>query len=604
MQNPLPPLSTLGQRWLMPESGDVWRHGMALAQATGLPAPVAAILAARGHAEAALATAFLHPRLDMLPDPLLLKDMDTAVQILAAAIRQKQTIGIFGDYDVDGTCATAILTRYLRALGLQPILYIPDRLSEGYGPTPDAMRKLHQQGVQLLITVDTGTTAVEALTEAQALGLTVIVTDHHQPHGDLPPAAAILNPHRPDDVSPLQALCGSGIAFYLLLALNRHLRETGFFTESQPEPKLSQSLDLVALATVADVMQLTGINRILVARGLQQLGTWQHRGLAALAGVAGVKDDLTATGMAFSLAPRLNAAGRIESAHAALNLLLADTDAEALPLAETLNTLNQQRQGMEKSILAAARIQAEQTMAANPNTLALVLHNPEWHPGIVGIVAARIKEAFNRPTFILGTDTNGHLKGSGRSIVGFNLGAAVHACQSLLLSGGGHAMAAGVTLQEANLPAFREALNAALEHQLTLREEDATWPLSHRLAPILKVDATLSPAALTADFAQILQQLSPFGAGNPEPVLAITGARITYSKTVGTTQEHLRVRIADSTSSTQLDAICFGAMTTALGPLLANSAGRALTLAVTAKPRTFNGKNLLDIHIKDAHENL
>lgn len=604
MHSPPPPLSTLGHRWLMPESGDVWRHGMALAQATGLPAPVAAILAARGHGEAALATAFLHPRLDALPDPLLLKDMETAVQTLAAAIRHNQAIGIFGDYDVDGTCATAILTRYLRQLGVQPVLYIPDRLTEGYGPTPEAMRKLHQQGVQLLITVDTGTTANEALEEAQTLGLTVIVTDHHQPHGALPPAAAILNPHRPDDVSPLQGLCGSGIAFYLLLALNRHLRETGFFTESMPEPKLAHSLDLVALATVADVMQLTGINRILVARGLQQLGTWQHRGLAALAGVAGVKDDLTATGMAFSLAPRLNAAGRIESAHAALNLLLAEDDATALPLAESLNTLNRNRQEMEKAILAQARTQAEAAMAANPATLALVLHHPEWHPGIVGIVAARIKEAFNRPAFILGTDTNGHLKGSGRSIAGLNLGAAVHACQSLLLSGGGHAMAAGVTLEESNLAAFREALNAALEQQLAARTEDAHWPLSHRLAPVLKVDAALSPAALTPDFAQILQQLSPFGAGNPEPVLVLTGARVSYAKTVGATQEHLRVRINDATSATQLDAICFGAMNGPLGPLLANSAGRSLTLAVTAKPRTFNGKQLLDVHIKDAHENL
>ncbi|RYG62201.1 MAG: single-stranded-DNA-specific exonuclease RecJ [Alphaproteobacteria bacterium] len=596
------PLSVLGQRWLMPNpQSDAFRLGAALAQATGLPPVTATILAARGHAEASAATAFLSPNLKELPDPSALKSMDVAVERLTAAIRDNEKIAIFGDYDVDGTCATAILTRYFRQLGIQPVLYIPDRLTEGYGPTAPAMRTLKGQGVQLLITVDTGTTAHAAMDEARSLGMDVIITDHHQPDGPLPPAVAVINPHRADCTSPLQALCGSGLAFYLLMALNRHLRSIGFFTGKR-EPNLVQLLDLVALATVADVMQLTGTNRVLVHRGLQQLATWQHRGLAALAGVSGVKDDVSSTSLGFSLAPRLNAAGRIESAHAALNLLLADADDEALPLAETLNTLNRQRQEMEKAILAEARQQAEE--AFTEDTLALVLHGDKWHPGVVGIVAARIKEQFNRPTFILGTDSNGHLKGSGRSIHGLNIGAAVHAAHATLLSGGGHAMAAGVTLEGLNLAAFRAELNAALHQQLQLRTEDAHLPLAQRLAPRLTLDATTTCAGLTHALCTGMQQLAPFGPGNPEPVLALTNTRITFSKPVGATQEHLKLRLSDATGATSLDAVCFGAMNSPLGPLLANAQGRSLTLAVTAKPRTFNGKPMLDIHVKDAHENI
>ncbi|TKW61826.1 MAG: single-stranded-DNA-specific exonuclease RecJ [Blastochloris viridis] len=595
-------LSVLGQYWLMPDSSsEAYRLGAALAQATGLPAPTAAILAARGYADGALATAFLSPNLKTLPDPATLKSMPQAVERLAAAIRNQEKIAIFGDYDVDGTCATAILTRYLRQLGVQPLLYIPDRLTEGYGPTPGAMDKLKDMGTQLLVTVDTGTTAHAALNRAAELGMDVIVTDHHQPEGALPPAIAILNPHRYDDTSELQGLCGSGIAFYLLMALNRHLRKSGFFAGSR-EPNLIQLLDLVALATVADVMQLTGTNRVLVAKGLQQLATWQHRGLAALASVAGVKDDISATSLGFSLAPRLNAAGRIDSAQAALNLLLADDDGTAYPFAETLNALNQQRQTMEKTILAQARQQAEEIFTED--TLALVLHHTDWHPGIVGIVAARIKEQFNRPTFVLGTDSNGHLKGSGRSIHGLNLGAAVHAASETLLSGGGHAMAAGVTLEGPNLAAFRVKLNDALHQQLAARTEDAHLPLNYRLAPRLKVDAATSPAGLTQALCNAMQQLAPFGPGNPEPLLALQGVRVTFAKPVGATQEHLKLRLSDATGQTNLDAVCFGAMSSPLGPLLANSNGRALTLAVTAKPRTFNGKQLMDIHVKDAHEGI
>lgn len=592
-------LSVLGQRWQLPVQGEAWRAGAALAQSTGLPGVVAQVLAARGYGELALATTFLNPRLEQLPDPSTLKDLDTAAAHLAEAIRQKRSIAIFGDYDVDGTCATALLTRYLRQLGTNPILYIPDRLTEGYGPTPEAMRKLKEQGAQLLITVDTGTTAHAALEEARKLGLEVIVTDHHQQEATLPPAIAILNPQRADDTSALQSLSGSGVAFYLVMGLNRLLRTQGFFA-THPEPRLTDLLDLVALATVADVMPLTGLNRVLVARGLQQLGTWRHRGLAALAGVAGVRDDVSATSLGFSLAPRLNAAGRIDSAQAALNLLLAEDEAQALPLAQTLNTLNQQRQQLEKSILQQALQQAEAQME-DPHTLALVLSGEGWHPGVAGIVAARVKERFNRPTFILGLDANGQLKGSGRSITGLNLGQAVHACKTLLASGGGHAMAAGVTLEATNLEAFRTALNQALWQQLEARVEDAHLPLTHRLAPTLTLETTCTAPGLTAELASSLQQLAPFGMGNAEPLIALMQTRVAYAKPVGATQEHLKLTLTDALGTAKLDAICFGAMNSALGPTLSNTGGKPLALAVTARPRIFNGKQLLEVQVKDAH---
>lgn len=587
-------LSVLGQRWVYAQSDG--RQAAVLAQSTGISPLIAEILAARGFGLAEDAVVFLNPRLEQLPPPFTLKDLDVAVRRLAVAIEKNELIGIFGDYDVDGTCASAVLVRYLRHFGMEPIVYIPERLTEGYGPNAAAMRVLHGQGVRLLITVDTGTTAHEALAEAAGLGMEVIVTDHHQPGEKLPPALAIVNPQRADCTSPLQNLCASGVIFYVLMALNRHLREAGFF-KGRAEPNLTALLGMVALATVADVMPLTAYNRVLVARGLQQLGTWQHRGLAALASVAGVRDDVSATGLAFGLAPRLNAAGRVESARSAMDLLLADDDAQALVFAQRLQELNQQRQAIEKKVLSEALVQAEEQF--RDETLALVLHGQGWHPGVAGIVAARVKERYNRPTFVLGVDENGVLKGSGRSIAGLDLGAAVRACGDILLSGGGHTMAAGVSLLPANLAAFGRALQAALAGQLAQDAALAAVPLAVRLAPTLTIATRASVANLTPEMGQALQQLGPFGNGNPEPVLAVEQARIVHAKAVGATQEHLRLRLA-GVGGSGVDAICFGAMGTPLGPLLSQSAGRAMTLAATLKPRIFNGKALLDVQVKDA----
>lgn len=599
-------LSLTGKRWHL--ARHAWREGAALAQSSGLPPVVAGILAHRGYLEAAMAENFLNPRFEHLPAPATLKDMDAATARLAAAIRAGECIGIFGDYDVDGTCATAILTHYLRSLGAEPALYIPDRLAEGYGPNVEAMRAIKAMGVSLLVTVDTGISAHEPLAEAARLGMDVIVTDHHPQHGALPPAAAVVNPNRADDTSALQTLCGSGVVFYVLMALNRRLRDEGFFTAARPEPRLSQWLDLVALATVCDVMKLTGPNRLLVSKGLAQLSTWRHRGLAALAQVAGVKDAPTASTFGFALGPRLNAAGRIDSARAALDLLLAADDATAAPLAAKLDHLNRARREIEQAAVHDAMAMAESHL--NDTDVALVLANPAWHPGVVGLVASRVKERTGRPVFAFGgsEDQPGKLKGSGRGVEGLDLGAAVAAANAHLLSGGGHAMAAGATLEAGNLDAFRVALNVHLRQQLAAQPGyDATLPLAETLAPTLHLDATALPASLTPQLAQTLNQLAPFGNGNPEPMLALEKVQIAYARPVGATQEHLKLRLTSLAggpgNSSGIDAIAFGAMNTPLGPALTGKTPLKgpLTLAGHLRLNRFQRSEKTDFQITDAH---
>lgn len=592
----LPPLSVTGKKWLEKPTND--NAALALAQQTGLHPLVARLLVQRGFAALDEAGKFLTPRLEYLPDPSELKDMDAAVARIIHAIDHAESIAIFGDYDVDGTCATALLARYFRQLGITPFLYIPHRLTEGYGPTPAAMEDIRNRGNTLLITVDTGTTAHPALEKAKEIGLDVVVTDHHQPSGALPPAAAILNPHRADDTSPLQGLCGSGVAFYLLMALQRALRARGYFA-SRAEPKLAQLLDLVAIATVCDVMQLTDTNRVLVARGLQQLGTWQNRGLAALASVAGVKETPDVYAAGFAIGPRLNAAGRLESARTALDVLLSDDDDAAYALADQLNSINLQRQQVEKDVLAQAMQQAEEQMREHP--LVIVAHGMGWHPGVVGIVAARVKEKFNRPTFVLGGGEDGIYRGSARSVHGLNIGAAVHAAKSHILTGGGHAMAAGVTLNPQKLPEFTACLNAQLQAQLDAAPpEEQMIPIAYRLAPVVHLDATLSLAALNLETAQELEKLAPFGTGNPEPMLKLHNVRVASARAIGKTQEHLKLRLQDSLGSTTVDAVAFGANTNALGPFLSQTAGRAVTLAGRIKLGSWQGQQRVEVHITDA----
>ena len=586
-------LSAKGQRWRLPDAL-AQQQGAALAQATGLPAVVASILAQRGFTTPEHAADMLQPHLRQLPDPDTLHGMPRAVARLVQA-------AILGDYDADGTCATALLAGYLQALGLAPQTYLPDRLTEGYGPNPAAMRTLATQGATLVVMVDTGSNALPSLAVAAELGLEVLVCDHHPPTAPLPPEVMLVNPHQPADTSTLGMLCGTGVVWFVLLAVNRALRQQGWFGAQRPEPDLRRGLDLVALATVADVMPLVGANRVLVHKGLQQLATWRRPGLVALAQVAGIVDGKANTfSLGFQLGPRLNAAGRVASAQAALQLLMAPDAELAGPLAEALQVLNTERQAVEKEILHAALAMAEQQMA-DPATVALVLADASWHPGVVGIVASRVRERFGRPAFVLGRDAHGHWKGSGRSIVGLDVGQAVVACGDVCLSGGGHAQAAGVTLAEDKLADFKTVLHAALWAQLNARADAAAGlPLAERLAPELGLAGVVGVGACTAELVQQLQQLAPFGAGHPEPVLLLQGARVAFVKPVGATQSHLQLSLTDASNSVTLAGIAFGAAETPLGPLLTQSAGRALTLAVTLKLDTFRNQTRVQVQVVDA----
>lgn len=588
-------LSLTGKRWRFP-TDDVWRAGAALAGHSGLPGLVTQVLAQRGLMDIADAGPFLNPRLEHLPDPSTLKDIDVAVARIIAALQGNERIAIFGDYDVDGTCATAMLVRYFRQLGTTVDVHIPDRLTEGYGLNTGAMEQLAARGVKLLITVDTGISGNEPVAAANTLGMDVIITDHHPQHGPLPAAHAVVNPNRNEDTSTLQTLCGSGVAFYVLMALNRTLRAQGFFKAERPEPNLTQFLDLVALATVADVMQLTGPNRVLVAKGLQQMARGQHRGLTGLLQVSGVREAPTATNLGFALGPRLNAAGRIENAKAALELLLCDDDAHALQLASGLDTLNRARQEMEKAAVAEALVQAE-SLLNNADPI-VVVANPNWHPGVVGLVASRVKDRTCRAVFALGGGGSSILKGSGRSVEGIDLGAALAECKNILISGGGHAMAAGATVDSTKLEAFRTAINNAARAQLMANPGySADANLTAFLAPTLTISGTAIPASLTAQMAETLLQLAPFGNGNPEPLIALEKAQISYARTVGATQEHVKLTLKGLDNST-VDAIAFGAMNTPLGPELMNKTQR-LTLAGHLRLNRFGGTARVDFQIVD-----
>jgi single-stranded-DNA-specific exonuclease len=611
-------LTVLGRRYEKPLIINGLAH--ALSQQTGVALAVAHLLVLLGVTLPEEAARFLNPRLEHLPNPSVLKDLDEAARMLAEACASGAKLSVFGDYDVDGMCATAIICRYLTQIGRLPELYIPHRLTEGYGPTPAAMDELKKRGVGVVITVDTGTSAHEALSHARDIGLTVIVTDHHQPGESLPPVAALINPHRADDTSGLTMLCGSGVAFYLLMGLNRELRARGFFKEI-PEPRLTSLLDLVALGTIADVVPLVGPNRTFVSKGLQQLNTGQNAGLKALAKAAGLVKALDAGNVAFGLGPRLNAAGRVDNAKHALDLLLCDDEMQAATLAEQLNKLNEQRRATEKQVLAEAVAQAERLV--NDIDPALVLAG-DWHPGVVGIVASRIKEKFNRVAFVLGVDDslkkgdvdsrlrgNGAfgpqgatppepppglrtLKGSGRGVKGLDLGAAVRACSDLLLTGGGHAMAAGVGLMPENLDAFRARLNDSLREQIVSSVYN-NMPLNQALSPMLAPRLDLPLTAATIELTRTLSQLAPFGAGNDEPVLMFSGVQIAYAAPVGD-GSHLKLRLASG--GAVVNAICFGQAQSDLGHLFKTANGRPLTVFGTLKVSSFNGQ--VDIQVLDA----
>lgn len=568
-------------RWLLPDV--VEQEVGSLAGELSLHPLAARVLLHRGYRTPEAASAFLSDRLADLPDPFRMKGMGPAVERVLRAVRLKEKVTLYGDYDVDGVSSTSLMYLFLKELGATPATYIPHRLDEGYGLNLGAVERIAQDGTRLLVTLDCGITSVAEIARAKELGLEVVVVDHHTVPPTLPPATAVLNPHQPGCEYPTKVLCAAGVAFNLCMGLRKRLRDDGFFA-TRKEPNLKALMDLVALATVADVVPLTGANRILVAHGLQELSQGRRPGIRALKEVAGLEPDATVTAgqVGFRLGPRINAAGRLHDASLGLQLLCADSVETARSLAQVLDRANAERQGIESGILTQALAQAEE----HKDSRGLVLYDEGWHPGVIGIVASRVVERYHRPTVMVGVK-DGVGKGSARSIEAFHLYDALTGCADLLMRYGGHKHAAGLTIDAKQLPAFREAFAKIALQRLT--PED--------MIPRCRVDAVVNPGDLDATAVESLQKLGPFGQGNPEPVLVLRGQqarpRVLPAKSGAPGAGHLKLALVDAP---ELDAIGFGMadrVSLVEGPV---------DLAFQAGFDTFRGQRKLSLRLKDVRQ--
>ncbi len=580
--------SVCGRRWRVRGADD--GVAAAIAERLALPEIIARLLAQRG-ISVAEAPGFLAPRLrEFLPDPAHLRDMAPAVKRLMRAVRDGEKIVVFGDYDVDGATSAALLLRFFAAVGGDASVYVPDRLREGYGPNAPALLRLKAEGAAIVVTVDCGATAHDALAAAAEAWLEIIVVDHHVSEPLLPRALAVINPNRLDDASPHGALAAVGVAFLLVVALNRALREAGWYGD-RAEPDLLQWLDLVALGTVCDVVPLTGINRALVAQGIKVARRGENPGLRALAAVGRVTSPIDAYHLGFVLGPRVNAGGRVGAADLGARLLATDDPTLAAELATRLDGYNSERRAIEAQTLAAA-IEA---VEAAPQSPALVFVAAEgWHPGVIGIVAARLKERYERPACVVALG-DGIGRGSGRSVPGVALGPAVIAARQagLLVNGGGHAMAAGFTVAAEHL----DGLRAFLAERL------GDGRGGERLKPELAIDGALSAEGAVAGLIDHLDALAPFGAANPEPRFAFPGLVVAHVEPVGT--GHLRCTLGDPLGSSlggpaRLKAIAFRVAESPLGEFLAAARGRAIHVAGHLRRDDYRGGDAVQLIIDDA----
>jgi single-stranded-DNA-specific exonuclease len=575
-------LSVTGRRWLAQPCDE--RIALAVAQSHNLPELAARILVGRG---VGLDTVEAHmaPTLrGFLPDPSALLDMDRAAERIAQAVMAGERIALFADYDVDGATSSALLLRFLRSIGSDALLYVPDRILEGYGPNAAAFGILAGQGAKLVITLDCGITAHEPLLAARDAGLEVIVIDHHTADIQLPEALAVINPNRLDESRTLGHLAAVGVSFLSLVAINRTLRAAGWYA-TRPEPDLRQWLDLVALGTVADVVPLTGLNRAFVTQGIKVMAQRRNVGLAALADVAKISESPTAYHLGFVFGPRVNAGGRVGKADCGARLLSTDDQAEAVQLAALLDGHNAERKAIEAATLEAALAQVEASGQADTARI-IVVAGEGWHPGVIGIVASRLMDRYHRPACVIGIN-DGVGKGSGRSIPGIDLGSAVIAAKTagLLSAGGGHPMAAGFTIAPNRVKIFAAFLEARIADG------------SARADPILAIDGGLSCGGATVGLAETIERLAPFGSGNPEPRFALTGVRIVKADLVGTS--HVRCILSDS-SGARLKAIAFRAAESPLGQTLLQSGGRPVSLAGKVKIDRWNGDVRVQFQIDDA----
>lgn len=580
-------------------TGRLWRErldvrtsqiALAMAQRYGVSELLARVLASRDVPLDAV-EAYLDPSIrTLLPDPDTLTDMPAAVARLARAVAEGEQVAVFGDYDVDGACATALLVGVLRAGGLDPLFHIPDRIFEGYGPNVPAIEQLAGRGVTLLVTVDCGTTSMEPLAAARRLGMDVVVLDHHQAGERLPEATAIVNPNREDDLSGLGHVCAAGITFITAVGLVRALRQSGHFNAERPAPDLLDTLDLVALATVADVVPLIGLNRAFVAKGLLAMRRRSRIGLTALMDAARLDGPPRPFHLGFLIGPRINAGGRIGEATLGARLLLTDDPAEARRIAAELDRLNAERQEVERAILAAAEAEADAALGLSDDGAVVVVSGDGWHPGVVGLVASRLKERFQRPAFAIAF--NGETgTGSGRSIPGADIGRAVRAAveKGLLVKGGGHAMAAGLTVERARLGDLRAELEARLAADVARARAEGA----------LAIDGALTARAATPALVETIARAGPFGAGNPEPLFAFPAHRVSYAERFGA--GHVRARIT-SGDGTSLKAVAFRCADDPLGRALLEARGRPLHVAGSLELDTWQGETRASLRIRDVAE--
>lgn len=583
--------------------GCVWRERLTLAQHItaaaisqhhGLPDLLGRVLAARG-VTLDTVQVFLDPTVKaLMPDPSTLRDMDKAAARLAAAITSGQKVAIFGDYDVDGACSSALLSRYLTHHGVASRIYIPDRITEGYGPNAAAIEHLVKDGAGLIVTVDCGTTSFDALAAAKPLGRDVVVIDHHQADDRLPDVHALVNPNRQDDVSGQGHLCAAGVVFMVLVAITRVLRQNGFYGASVREPNLLQSLDMVALATVADVVPLIGLNRAFVTKGLAVMHARANVGLRALADAAGINQAPTPYHLGFILGPRINAGGRISDAALGARLLCCEDEVEAQRIAQKLDTLNKERRGIEQQMLEEAMAEADRLVGETPDLAVVAVGSDTWHKGVVGLVASRLVERFNRPSCVIAWErdgSSGEMTGTGslRSVAGVDIGGAVRAAVAAghLIKGGGHAMAAGLTIRKANLPTVQAFFASSIGSAAKAARERVG----------LDIDGALTTGAINEELVALLERAGPYGQGNPQPRFALPAVRVKFAKVVG--EAHLRCALEGS-DGRRIDAVAFRAVGQPLGDVLASAAGMPVNVVGAVKRDTWGGRERLEFIIEDA----
>jgi single-stranded-DNA-specific exonuclease len=575
--------SATGQAWQgrLDVRGEAVAQG--LSQTGGVSDILARVLVGRGVAPEQ-AAAHLNPTIrDLLPDPATFTAMNEAAGRIAKAIMGRETVAVFGDYDVDGACSAALMVRYLRHFGIEPAVHIPDRIFEGYGPNPEAMRNLAAQA-RLIVTVDCGTNSAAALQAAREAGADIVVLDHHQQGGLLPEGVAVVNPNREDDLSGQGHLCAAGIVFVTLVAVSTMLRRDG----RQP-PDLLALLDLIGLATIADVVPLVGVNRAFVVKGLQIARAGGNPGIAALMRVSRISEPLNAYHLGFMVGPRINAGGRIGDAALGARLLTCDDAVEAGQIAEDLDRLNSERQAIEARMLEEALREAEAEMARDSGPPVIIAANDKWHPGVAGILAARLKERFQRPAFAIAFNASGQGTGSGRSVPGFDLGRIVReaVAEGLLVKGGGHAMAAGITIEKAKLGPLRA----------WFEERAASTMQALTAARALNIDAALAAEGATLALLDELDRAGPYGTGNPPPVFALPFHALRDAQFFGA--GHLRLQLASQRGHT-IKAMLFRAEGTPLGDFLARARGRTLHVAGNLSRNHFQGRETAEFRVIDA----